>query len=82
VFKKELESLDETKRARFLIEENVKAGVRTLRENAVVANAIAERGLHVHGVVYDVGTGVLEVVDGCAEGEEEKSGREGIFCLS
>ena len=63
----------------FLIRENVKQGVKSLREMGVVGKAIRERGLVVHGVVYNVGTGLLEVVDGCDEPEEEKNGREGVF---
>lgn len=78
-FAKELEGLEGEEKARFLIKENVKQGVRNLREMAVVRQAIQERGLDVHGVVYDVGTGLVEVVDGCDEGEEEKHGRHGIF---
>ena len=65
--------------AAFLIRENVKQGVKSLREMGVVGKAIRERGLVVHGVVYNVGTGLVEVVDGCDELEEEKSGREGVF---
>ena len=78
-FAQELEALQGDDKAKFLIKENVKQGVRGLREMAVVRHAIQERGLSVHGVVYDVGTGLLEIVEGCEEGEEEKHGREGIF---
>ena len=65
--------------AAFLIRENVKQGVKSLREMGVVGKAIRERGLVVHGVVYNVGTGLVEVVDGCDEPEEEKRAREGVF---
>ena len=79
-FGKQLEGMSShEERAAFLIRENVKQGVRQLREMGVVEKAIRERGLVVHGVVYNVGTGLVEVVEGTDEHEEEKSSREGVF---
>lgn len=66
-------------RAAFLIRENVRQGVRSLREMGVVGKAIKERGLVVHGVVYNIGTGLVEVVEGTDEDAAEKAGREGVF---
>ena len=49
----------------YLTMENVWQGVSTLRQMAVVAKAIEQRGVTVHGVVYDVGTGLIDVVEEC-----------------
>ena len=66
-------------RSRQLIEENVRAGLRTVRENAIVIEAI-KSGLKVHGVVYDVGSGQIDELDS-GEKEEEAGTREGVFSL-
>lgn len=78
-FAKELKSMSQEESAAFLIKENVRQGVHGLREMGVVAKAISERGLVVHGVVYNIGSGLVEIVEGCEEVEKEKHGREGIF---
>lgn len=55
----ELEKLDwEARWVRFS-ELNVMNGVEVLRENPDVLAAVKERGLTVHGVIYDLGTGKL-----------------------
>ena len=64
-----------------LVIENVKQGVRTVRENPEVTHAIKERGLLVHGAVYDVGCGELKVIE-CGEEQEEKSCREEAFYIT
>jgi carbonic anhydrase len=48
-----------------LAEINVRHGLRTLSENSVVIDAMQdrERGLRLHGAMYDVGTGILRVLD-------------------
>lgn len=61
-----------------LIEENVRMGTGVVRRNAEVVAAIKERGLGVHGVVFDIGEGVLKEVD-CGEGEEEATARVEAF---
>jgi len=61
--------LGEGERAVRLVEANVRQGVQTLRENAVVIEAMRERGLVVHGLVHDVGTGLLRELE-CGEGKE------------
>ena len=76
---KELAGMEADARAKFLIKENVKQGVVSLRDMGIITEAIAERGLDVHGVVYDIGTGLVEVVEGCDEDEEYKQHRKGIF---
>jgi carbonic anhydrase len=40
----------------------VLAGVKTLKQKGVVLEAM-QKGLQVHGLVYDVGSGVLEELD-------------------
>lgn len=58
-----LESLEYPDRSLKLVELNVRAGVEVLFENPVVIDAIAERGLEVHGLIYNVGTGELRELD-------------------
>lgn len=48
---------DDAARAVRLAELNVASGVETLLANIVVDEAIRERGLEVHGVLYDIGCG-------------------------
>jgi len=70
--KKVLEGMGEKERVAWLVEENVREGVRVLRGNSNVIAAAKGRGLQVHGVVYDIEKGELREVDcQCEEGEEE-----------
>ncbi|KAK2762079.1 hypothetical protein FQN54_001086 [Arachnomyces sp. PD_36] len=46
-----------------IAELNVLQGLRTLQENHVVLDAIEERGLKLHGLVYDVGSGKLRELE-------------------
>ncbi|KFY18867.1 hypothetical protein V493_08290 [Pseudogymnoascus sp. VKM F-4281 (FW-2241)] len=58
--KKELEGItDQGARTARLAELNVAAGVETLMSNADVEDAVKERGLLVHGVLFDIGSGKL-----------------------
>lgn len=66
-------------RAAFLTRENVRQGVKSIRSMGVVDKAIRERGMDVQGVVYNVGTGLLEGVEGTEEQPEERSCRETVF---
>jgi len=50
---------DDGDRAKRLAELNVEMGVGTLLSNYVVEEAIRERGLQVHGVLYDIGCGKI-----------------------
>jgi len=61
-----------------LVEANVKQGVQTLRENAEVIEARKERGLVVHGLVYDIASGVLTELN-CGDVEQERLIREDAF---
>jgi len=72
------EGLSEGDIAKKMIEENVRAGVRVVKRNAEVVVAMKERGLDVHGVVYEIGEGTLREVD-CGEDEEEASARVEAF---
>ena len=72
--------LDAAERAVKLVEANVHAGVKTVRENAVVIEAENASGLKVHGCVYDVGTGLLRELK-CDEGSKEHEGRVEAFEL-
>lgn len=72
--------LEQGERAVKLVEANVHAGVRTVRENAVVIEAEKAHGLKVHGCVYDVGTGILKELK-CEEGEKAHEGRVEAFEL-
>ncbi|KAL6234849.1 hypothetical protein BDW75DRAFT_211359 [Aspergillus navahoensis] len=45
-----------------LVELNVLAGVKTVKQKGVVVEAM-QKGLKVHGLVYDVGNGVLQELD-------------------
>jgi carbonic anhydrase len=49
-------------RVRLLVERSVQRGVQLLRQNPHVLHAMHTRGLRVHGVVYNIATGLLEEV--------------------
>ncbi|KAL8863181.1 MAG: hypothetical protein Q9178_000556 [Gyalolechia marmorata] len=63
------EGKDDKAKAVSLVEANVKRGVEVVRRNPEVLKAMEERGVKVHGVVYDVGTGELRELE-TGEGEE------------
>ncbi|KAI1124564.1 carbonic anhydrase-like protein [Nemania abortiva] len=48
---------DEKDRAIRIAELNVEAGVKVLMANMTIHDAICERGLQVHGVLFDIGSG-------------------------
>lgn len=73
-----LEKLDPKEAALRLVELNVRRGVQVLKENHAVIDAINERGLDVHGVIYNVGSGVLDEV-AIEENDEEKKTRHAAF---
>ncbi|KAL1959159.1 hypothetical protein VTO42DRAFT_2664 [Malbranchea cinnamomea] len=60
---KTLESMTPKEADAKLAEINVHNGLRVLKENSAVLDAIQERGLKLHGVIYDVGTGKLRELD-------------------
>jgi carbonic anhydrase len=58
-----LESLPPKEAALKLVELNVLQGVKTLKENHTILDAMTGRGLEVHGVIYDIGKGELSELD-------------------
>lgn len=54
---------DPAKRVERLVELNVIAQVNSVKRNESVAEAISERGLEVHGFVYDVGKGAVKLME-------------------
>lgn len=76
-----LSTLDAKEAALKLVDLNVLAGVETLRHNAAVVDAIAERGLTIHGLVYDVGSGHLKVLD-ITEHHKHEQSRLAVFKTS
>jgi len=54
---------DPQKRCSRLVELNVVAQVHHVKRLANVQEAIQERGVQVHGLVYDVGTGYAQILD-------------------
>ena len=54
---------DPQKRCNRLVELNVIAQVHGVNRLANVQEAIADRGLKVHGLIYDVGTGYAHLLD-------------------
>ena len=71
-------ALDAKEKALRLVEANVRQGVLTLRENAEVIEARKERGVVVHGMVYDIGSGVLREIE-VGDGEQDRLVREDAF---
>ena len=71
----EKEGLSDKDKAVKLAEANVLLGVQTLKENAEVIEGMHERGVVVHGVIYDVGTGLLRELD---TKEEEHKGKKRV----
>jgi len=60
---RDLEGLDGAEKAKKLVELNVAHGVEMLRQNPDVIEAVAERGLTVHGLVYNLESGQLYTID-------------------
>jgi carbonic anhydrase len=59
-FAEELAALPKEKRTNFLVEKNVQAGLEAIKRIPEVISAINTRGLEVHGVLYDLSTGLVE----------------------
>jgi len=74
--KAELDSIKDAKeRGIRLAELNVEAGVNVLMSNYVIEAAIRERGVKVHGVIYDIGSGKLRDLGFGNAGGERIGGR-------
>ncbi|KAK3402177.1 carbonic anhydrase [Sordaria brevicollis] len=65
---------DDKERTIRIAQLNVEAGIRVLMNNATIREAIAERGLEVHGVFFDIGCGRIKEL-GC--GTAHKSSHAG-----
>lgn len=74
------EGLSDKDKALRLVEANVRQGVQTVKENPEVIDAVRERGLQVHGLVYDVASGELRELE-IEEGEVEGKKRQEAFTL-
>ena len=73
-----LESLAEKDRNLKLVELNVRSGVNVLLQNPEIIEAMGERGMKVHGLIYDVGSGELREID-IEEEESVVKGRTTAF---
>ncbi|KAL1973348.1 hypothetical protein VTN31DRAFT_5983 [Thermomyces dupontii] len=73
---KELEGMgEEGEKVTRLAELNVREGVARLLENSAVIEAMEARGLKVHGLIYDVASGVLRTLESDGGDEEEEHER-------
>ncbi|KAF3006443.1 hypothetical protein E8E13_002499 [Curvularia kusanoi] len=59
----ELAALDEDVRASRLAELNVHRSIDVLEQHPAVKSATVERGLTLHGLIYDIGSGRLKVLE-------------------
>ena len=78
---KMLESLPPQEAALKLVELNVQAGVKTLKENYTVLDAMSGRGLQVHGLIYDIAKGELNEVE-IVDDDETTTTRQKAFKVS
>lgn len=60
-------------KANRLAELNVYSSLETLKKNPTVVKAMAERGLTLHGVIYDIPAGELRVLDEVMQAEKHSS---------
>lgn len=69
-----LQSLSPEEASVKMAELNVHEGCKVLKQKSVVLEAIEERGLQIHGLIYEIGSGVLRQLD-TNESEEEIKAR-------
>ena len=74
----ELAKLEGSDKSTYMAKLNVQAGVENLKRMSTVIDAMNERGLKVHGVIYDLGTGLLDEVD-CSEDDNAGEKRVATF---
>ena len=72
-------SLEDGTQGTRIAELNVMNGVNVIRQNAEVMQAVKDRGLTVHGMIYDLGTGRLRELD---IPDEDGDSREWAFATS
>lgn len=68
---------DDKMRAVRIAELNVEAGIQVLMANASIQDAIAERGLQVHGTLFDIGSGRIRDL-GFGTGKGGQNGLPGV----
>jgi carbonic anhydrase len=67
----ELERLpNDDARANRVAELNVQQSIEVLRQHPAIRRAIADRGLTLHGLLYDIGAGQLKMIDDAAGGKK------------
>lgn len=65
--KTELEKLvNDDARAARVAELNVQQSIEVLKQHPAIKRAISERGLTLHGLIYDIGAGQLKIIDDAA----------------
>ncbi|EMC98341.1 hypothetical protein BAUCODRAFT_155526 [Baudoinia panamericana UAMH 10762] len=74
----ELEKLEGAEKTTYMSKLNVQAGVDVLRRMPTIIDAMRSRGMQVHGVIYDLASGIVEEVD-CDEHEDITAKREAAF---
>jgi carbonic anhydrase len=71
----ELDAMPEKERGTFLAKKNVYHGLQNLKRIPTVIDAMRERGVELHGVLYCLDTGLLEEVP---DEEDEKTARKRV----
>lgn len=61
-YSEEIAAMDEKERGTFLAKKNIQAGIENLKRIPTVIDAMRERGVELHAVIYDLATGLLEEV--------------------
>ncbi|KAK1820464.1 hypothetical protein LTR12_005051 [Friedmanniomyces endolithicus] len=75
---RELKGMEVDGQKAFMSAANVRQGVEVMKRIPTVIDAMKERGLQVHGLVYDLASGELEDVD-CDEKDDVAALREAAF---
>jgi carbonic anhydrase len=69
--KSELERLgNDDARAARVAELNVQQSIEVLKAHPAIKRAISERGLTLHGLIYDIGAGSLKIIEDAAGGKK------------
>lgn len=75
------EGKTDEEKAMMIIEENVRSGVEVVRQHPSVLKAAKSRSVKVHGMIYELHTGLLRQLD-CEDSEEEAGLRAHAHDLS
>jgi carbonic anhydrase len=57
-------------RANRVAELNVQQSIDVLKQHPAIRRAIIDRGLTLHGLLYDIGAGQLKIIDDAAGGKK------------